>query len=91
MVIRLEALLHDAQGRARLDALVPLAWHLRQRDSARARELVAEAQALWAQVELPSAVYEQYMARLALVGGEINILFGDWGAAQSQVQQALRA
>lgn len=40
-VDRLEALLPRSAGMARLDVLVALAWHLRQRDSRRALDLAS--------------------------------------------------
>ncbi|PHV04892.1 GGDEF domain-containing protein [Janthinobacterium sp. BJB412] len=46
-----EAALPPLRGQARLAVLLPLAWHLRQRDSARADLLAGEALALLAEAE----------------------------------------
>ena len=46
-----EAALPPLRGLARLAVLLPLAWHLRQRDSARADALAGEALALLAEAE----------------------------------------
>ncbi len=47
-VAQWEVALLPLRGAARLPLLLPLAWHMRQRDSARADRLAAEAQALLA-------------------------------------------
>jgi hypothetical protein len=50
-----EAALPSLRGPARLPMLLPLAWHLRQRDTARALQLAEEGLALLADAALPSA------------------------------------
>lgn len=60
--------LAQLQGSVRLAPLLALAWHLRQRDPARARALAGEAAALAA--TLPELQRRHAEARLALVDGE---------------------
>ena len=48
-----EAALPSLRGPARLPVLLPLAWHLRQRDTARALELAAEGLTLLPAAPLP--------------------------------------
>ena len=42
-----EATLPQLEGAARVEALILLAWHIRQRDSARSLSLVEEAEQLF--------------------------------------------
>jgi diguanylate cyclase (GGDEF)-like protein len=83
-----EAQLAPLQGQARLDLLVTLAWHLRQRSPARARGMALEAAPLVAQ--LPAPARQQAEARLMLVEGEAKWLFGELDAAAALAGQAMR-
>ncbi len=76
-----EAALDSAQGEARASPLVTLAWHLRQRDSARALALGSEA--------LPLLSGQPALrARLALVRCEILALQCQLGEADSALAEA---
>ncbi len=83
VVAELERALADAAGGAAPALLVELAWHLRQRDTLRARDLIAQAQAGGA---LPPGAVR---ARAALVQGEIAWLMSDLAEAGSAVEAAL--
>ncbi|TWI70254.1 signal transduction histidine kinase [Pseudoduganella lurida] len=81
-----EAALPPLAGAARLDVVVQLAWHLRQRDSARAAQLADEAETL-----LQSANDEQReatAARLQLLRAELCWLTGDLETAQGMADAA---
>ena len=82
-----EAELPALQGQARLDACIRLAWHLRQRDPARARLLAHDATALL--TLLPEEARSLTEARLMLVEGEARWLAGELGAASALADQAL--
>ena len=82
-----EAQLARLYGPARLNLLVTLAWHQRQRDPARARGMAREAAALAAALAAPER--SQYGARLLLVEGEAKWLFGELAAAAALADQAL--
>ncbi len=84
-VTQLETALLTAQGVARLAVLVPLAWHLRQRNSLRALTLADEAKGLLAR--LPDQ--RQMLARLQLVWAEIKWLGGELDASEAIGQRAL--
>jgi signal transduction histidine kinase len=87
-VAQWEMALLPLTGAARLPVLVPLAWHLRQRDSARALALADEAQALLAQSDDdPRAT----LARLDLLRAEVRWLRGDLDGAQALAGAALAA
>jgi signal transduction histidine kinase len=77
------------RGIARLPVLLPLAWHLRQRDGKRAQELAREAAALLPTASLPNDARAGLEARLALVDGEIRWLAGELDAAASLAARAL--
>ncbi|MBI3231232.1 MAG: hypothetical protein HYZ45_14025, partial [Burkholderiales bacterium] len=68
---RLEQTLPSLAGRAQMQAKLELAWHLRQRDSARALQL---CQLLQQSEPLPS---DLLVARCMLVQGEVKWLFGE--------------
>ncbi|MDC8760505.1 ATP-binding protein [Janthinobacterium fluminis] len=87
-VAQWEAALLPLRGAARLPALVPLAWHVRQRDSARAAALAAEAQALLAAAALPPPAHRVIAARLLLVQAETAWLHGALDAADAQADAA---
>ncbi|MEJ7804478.1 MAG: GGDEF domain-containing protein, partial [Telluria sp.] len=81
-----EAALPSLQDGARLQLMVTLAWHLRQRDVARARSLAhaaGDALAL-----LPEPERSLCEARLMLIEGEAKWLFGDLDAARALADQA---
>ncbi len=92
----LEGVLTDPQGEGLLAATVALAWHLRQRDSARALRLVGgvmpalggapQAQAAEAAVVAPTP----HRARAALAACEAAALFCDFEAAELWLADARR-
>jgi len=83
-----EAALPSLRGPARLPTLLPLAWHLRQRDTPRALQLAAEALALLPSAALPQDDLEAITARLLLVQAEATWLSGQLLSADAQAQQA---
>lgn len=83
---RWEAELPLLHGLARLDLLANLAWHLRQRDPARACALARDACGLLPL--LPDAGRRQAAARFMLVEGEVKWLFGELDAARALADQA---
>ncbi|NVM75767.1 diguanylate cyclase (GGDEF)-like protein [Duganella sp. SG902] len=82
-----DSVLQEAQGAERLPALTALAWHLRQRDPARAAQLSAEIVPLLA--SLPAAEVTLLRARLQLIAAEPEWLRGELDAAQYHLEQAL--
>jgi tetratricopeptide (TPR) repeat protein len=86
----LETALLPLRGAARLPLLQELAWHLRQRDSARAAVMTAEALALLGGAGLTPAASQRVEARLRLVQGEIRWLCSELDAATALAQEALR-
>ncbi|MDB5934085.1 MAG: hypothetical protein JWQ01_1429, partial [Massilia sp.] len=82
-----EAQLAGLQGPARLEVLLQLAWHLRQRNPARARSLALEAASLARQ--LPDAGRRAAEARLMLVEGEAAWLAGALDGARALAARAL--
>ncbi|GJI98855.1 hypothetical protein RugamoR57_55730 [Duganella caerulea] len=72
-----EAALQPLRGPARLPVLVPLAWHLRQRDTARAVALAAEGRQLLPATALPPDDMSLISARLQLVQAEAVWLAGE--------------
>jgi tetratricopeptide (TPR) repeat protein len=76
------------RGAARLPLLMSLSWHLRQRDCARASELVEEASALLPHAGLEPAERDASAARLLLVQGEIDWLSSHLEAADELAHQA---
>ena len=93
-VAALEDGLPHAQGVARLVLKATLAWHLRQRDGARARELATAARLLLAQTLTQGDVIGEadarlWRARLDLTEGEIHWLLNDLDLAGALAQQAL--
>ncbi|WP_229499608.1 ATP-binding protein [Pseudoduganella ginsengisoli] len=81
-VAQWEVALLPLRGAARLPLLLPLAWHMRQRDSARADQLAAEAQSLLGPDDVAGR------ARMQLVRAEVQWLNGSLDAAEAQAQQA---
>ncbi|MDC8771238.1 ATP-binding protein [Roseateles albus] len=87
---QLEAALQAAQHPAqRLPALVALAWQLRQRDTNRALALADEADALLASGGLHDFEQTRIKARLQLIRGEANWLFGDFSGGRVLAESAL--
>lgn len=73
-LVALEAELSGAEGLDRAPLLVALAWHLRQRDSARSLALSAQAEALLPGAGLDPALARALMVRSALSKCEIAAL-----------------
>lgn len=71
----LELELASACGPGRVHALVGLAWHLRQRDSLRAQDLISQAERGLAACRLPADDARALTARLALAACEIAAMF----------------
>ncbi|WP_229259705.1 ATP-binding protein [Duganella aceris] len=82
-----DAALQPLSGPARLPALVPLAWHLRQRDTARALELADEGLRLLSDTPLAPDATTRIAARLHLVRAEAAWLAGQMDAADEQAAQ----
>ena len=78
-------------GEARLTGLVPLAWHLRQRDGKRAAALAREAGELMQQLELGEARARATALRLALVDAELCWGHANFDDAQRLIADALEA
>ncbi|MES2128692.1 MAG: GGDEF domain-containing protein, partial [Pseudomonadota bacterium] len=81
-----DAALPSLRGPARLDCLLNLAWHLRQRDPVRARALAREACTLFS--ALPEAESRRLEARCMLIEGEAQWLAGDLTGARALADQA---
>ncbi|HEX8404836.1 MAG TPA: sensor domain-containing diguanylate cyclase, partial [Duganella sp.] len=82
-----EAALPDVIGTPRLPFLVVLAWHLRQRDPARARSLSADIVPLLGALAPDDALLAR--GRLLLIAAEATWLDGELDTAQYQAEQAL--
>jgi len=80
-VAQWETVLLRLTGAERLPLLVPLAWHLRQRDSARAVALAREGLVLLATSALAPHDLAAAAARLELVAAEAAWLAGELAAA----------
>ncbi|MYM68337.1 GAF domain-containing protein [Pseudoduganella sp. FT55W] len=83
-----EAALPTLRGPARLPMLLPLAWHLRQRDTPRALELAAEGLTLLPAADLPSADSQAIAARFLLIRAEATWLSGQLEVADEQAADA---
>lgn len=84
----LEAALLSVDTLSRVNVLVPLAWHLRQRDCQRALLLANEA-ALLSDNHAPSEKDSSTVkARLALIRAEVHWLFGDLEQARREANRA---
>jgi DNA-binding CsgD family transcriptional regulator len=84
----LEAELASRSGELRIEILVTLAWHLRQRDGARALVLGDEADTLLAQVPLAAQADIALRVRTALTRCEIAALRGQLDAAEARLADA---
>lgn len=82
-----ETELASLHGLDRLDRSTTLAWHLRQRNPSRARELARDASPLMALLSENARSLSE--ARFMLVEGEAKWLFGELAAARALVDQAL--
>src|SRR4051812_38418809 len=78
-----------ASGADRLDGLVALAWHLRQRNGRRATEIAGEARALAGQLALGDASMRGTSLRLALVDAEVCWGRADYDGAQRLANEVL--
>lgn len=85
----LEAALVDAQDFDRLAPLVALAWHLRQRETARAVTLAGEARTLCENAQLSNPDRKVLAGRLLLIEGEAKWLFAQFDNAQKMARAAL--
>ncbi len=74
---------------ARLDLLMALAWHLRQRDCGRALMLADEAEALLSVLSIDETERQRCLARLKLVRGEVCWLHIDYDGAQQAALEAM--
>ncbi|MRX10680.1 GAF domain-containing protein [Pseudoduganella sp. FT25W] len=83
-----EAALPSLRGAARLPLLLPLAWHLRQRDTGRALQMADEAEALLPAAALSPDETGVIAARLHLVRAEASWLSGQLQAADALALQA---
>jgi signal transduction histidine kinase len=83
-----EAALPSLRGPARLPMLLPLAWHLRQRDTPRALQLTEEGLALLAEAALPTADAQAIATRFLLVRAEASWLSGELELADEQAADA---
>ncbi len=88
-IARWERSLLPLRGMARLPLLLPLAWHLRQRDGARALALADEVLHLLDQSDLPPHELESARARMALVQAENTWLNGELEEARAQADTIL--
>ncbi len=75
-VARWETALLPLRGPDRLEILLPLAWHLRQRDTRRALQLAAEALALLPDSPLSAAEQDAARRRMDLLQAEAEWLQG---------------
>ena len=87
-VAQWEADLRPLSGPARLPVLVPLAWHLRQRDTVRACALAAEGRQLLSATSLSHDDMCLVSARLLLVQAEATWLAGELDDAAVMAGQA---
>jgi tetratricopeptide (TPR) repeat protein len=88
-VARWEQSLPALTGAARFDVLLPLAWHLRQRDTRRALALAHEALELLPQASLTPDGQALSETRVALVRAESHWLNGEFDAAQALADSVL--
>ncbi|MDZ4396589.1 MAG: hypothetical protein U1C86_02655, partial [Hydrogenophaga sp.] len=88
-VAKWETALPSLRGLDRLAFLPPLAWHLRQRDTARAIALAAEALSLLPESEIDEPERAASEARMRLVHAEGRWLHGELETAQAQAGEVL--
>ncbi len=87
-VERLEACLPSQIGISELAVLVPLAWHLRQRNTQRALKLSEQAYHILVHSELPIQEVTSHAARLRLVRAEAQWLLSDIDSAKKLLVRA---
>lgn len=85
----LESELALLDGTPRLAVLIPLAWHLRQRQCQRAFTLASEASALLESAKNDQIWYTRNIARIDLIKAEVHWLYGDLEPAEKQLARAL--
>ncbi len=88
-LVSLRAALSYPREVSHLPKLVELAWHLRQRNTHEALQLVAEAEQLIQQTPAPSTPHE-FQARIQLILGEAKWLFAELDAATQITQAAVQ-
>jgi signal transduction histidine kinase len=86
-----ESSLPGLRGADRIQVLLPLAWHLRQRDTARALLLAREALGLLPAAGLTPEQCALAEGRMALIRAEASWLFGKLAEAQEQAESILDA
>jgi signal transduction histidine kinase/tetratricopeptide (TPR) repeat protein len=89
-VARWETALLPLRGIARLPLLQELAWHLRQRDTARACALADEVLALLGEAKLDAPERQRAASRMALVKGEALWLSGALDQALEHAEAVLQ-
>jgi signal transduction histidine kinase len=89
VVARLEAELTATQGGDRLALLLPLAWHLRQRDTRRALILVAELEGMLLSAPLSAVERSAVAGRITLIRAEAEWLFARLAEAELLACRAL--
>lgn len=83
-----ESALPALHGAARLPVLLPLCWHLRQRDGKRALHLAQEARQWLPHAGLSQQAQQLALARLQLVRAEVQWLYGALDEAETLAQAA---
>jgi tetratricopeptide (TPR) repeat protein len=90
-VAALESSLSRLEGLARMQALIALAWQLRQRDCDRALQLADEAEAMLGSSELVDSEWRWSLARIWLIRGEVEWFAGNLDAAENHADAAKMA
>ena len=90
-IARLDAALLTQKGKARLPLLLPLAWYLRQSDSARSLLLMEEIKGLLAVASLSADERLRIDSRLELVAAEIKWLATNLNEAVQLAETALHS
>jgi len=90
-VAELEGRLQQTDAEERLGILLPLAWHLRERDTRRAMSLIAEARALLTYSKLTDIERQSAVARMRLICAEAKWLFSELREAEELARSALRS
>ncbi|HXA46333.1 MAG TPA: GGDEF domain-containing protein, partial [Burkholderiaceae bacterium] len=88
-VAQLETQLQRTDAEQRLGVLLPLAWHLRERDTRRAMSLVHEARELLTYSRLTLHERQSIEARLHLISAEAKWLFSELHQAHALARNAL--
>ena len=90
-VAQLVAQLEGTDGEQRLHVLLPLAWHLRERDTRRAMSLLYEVRVLLSYAKLTQNERQGIAARMRLITAEAKWLFSELHEAQELARSALQA